>query len=177
MKRARSTLVAATTAAVFVAGCGGGSPKTGPSPESAAEVQSDHAMLDFARCMRANGVDMPDPFHRPGHAGLSIELPDGVTQMAAYRTCGHYLARIIAMKQAGARAETATVRVSLVRYAQCMRTHGVPMLDPTPDGSLSLGNVPGISSGGGRYTPQFHSADTSCRHLLPPTVRDNGTGP
>jgi hypothetical protein len=177
MHRVPSTFVAAAVAVVFVAGCGSGSPTTGPSPESAAEIQSDHAMLDFARCMRAHGVDMPDPFHRPGHAGLSIELPDGAPRTVAYTTCSHYLARIIAMKQAGARALTATVRLNLIRYAECMRTRGIPMLDPTPDGSLSLGNVPGTSSGVGRYTPQFHTADASCRHLLPATVHDDGTGP
>jgi hypothetical protein len=177
MKRAPSTLVGVTAAAVLVVGCGSGSPKTGPSPASAALSQSDHAMLDFARCMRANHIDMPDPYHRPGHSGLTLSLPEGVTAMAAYRTCEHYLARIIATKEAGARAETATVRVSLVRYAQCMRAHGIPMLDPTLDGELSLGDVPGISSGVGRDTPQFRSADTGCRRLLPPTVHDDGTGP
>ena len=174
MKRASSALVAATAVAVFVVGCGSGSPTSGPSLDSAAD---DHARLEFASCMRANGVDVPDPSHRPGHSGLWFEPLDGVIGTQAYRTCVHYLARIIATKETGARAETATLRVSLVRYAQCMRTHGIPMLDPTPEGALSLGNVPGISSGVGRYTPQFHSADAACRHLLPATVHDNGTGP
>jgi hypothetical protein len=176
VKRRRPILLCAAACVVFVAGCGGG-PNAERSPAAAALAQSDRAMLQFARCMRAHGIDMRDPFHRAGHSGLSIELPDGAPQTTAYTTCVHYIAQIIATKEAGARAATTTVRVSLVRYAQCMRTHGIPMLDPTPDGSLALGNVPGMSSGLGRDTPQFRSADASCRHFLPPTVHDNGTGP
>lgn len=81
------------------------------------------------------------------------------------------------MKGAGARAVTAHVRLALIRYAQCMRTRGIPMLDPTSEGVLSLGNVPGLADGPGRYTPQFHAADEACRHLLPASVNDNGAGP
>ena len=32
-------------------------------------------MVNFAHCMRAHGVQMPDPFHIAGHAGLSIYDP------------------------------------------------------------------------------------------------------
>jgi hypothetical protein len=59
-----------------------------------------------------------------------------------------------------------------------MRAHDIALLDPDPQtGSLNLGNVPGITSDFGRYTPQFHSADAACRHLLPADVHDDGTGP
>jgi hypothetical protein len=58
-----------------------------------------------------------------------------------------------------------------------MRAHDIPMLDPDRFGDLNLGNPPGISSDFGRYSPQFRSADTACRHLLPAGVRDDGTGP
>ena len=58
-----------------------------------------------------------------------------------------------------------------------MRSHDIGMLDPTPAGALSLGNVPGISNDYGRYSPQFRAADQACRHLLPADVHDDGTGP
>jgi hypothetical protein len=51
------------------------------------------------------------------------------------------------------------------------------MLDPGPQGQLNLGDVPGITSEFGRYSPQFRAADSACRHLLPAGVRDDGTGP
>ena len=177
MKPCLSKLAGAFAAVALIAGCGGGSPSAGTSPAAAAVARSDRAMLEFAHCMRAHGVDMPDPFHRPGHSGLSIELPDGAPRTLAYTACVHYIRAIVAAKEAGARPITATVRLALIHYAECMRTHGIPMLDPTPDGSLSLGNVPGLSNGAGRYSPQFRFADTSCRHFLPPTIHDDGTGP
>ncbi len=135
-------------------------------------------MIDFTRCMRAHGIAMADPIHRAGHAGLSIDLPErGPATAAAYRTCEHYLQPLIQAKEAGAPRITAEMRLGLTRYAQCMRTHDIPMLDPNPQGALSLGNVPGINNGFGRYSPQFRSADNDCRRLLPASIPDNGTGP
>ena len=136
-------------------------------------------MVQFARCMRTHGVNMPDPSHRPGHDGLSIELPQqGPATTDAYDACGRYLQATIELKQQAAqRRITAAVRLGLIRYAECMRSHAIAMLDPGPLGELNLGNVPGISNGFGRYTPQFRAADQTCRHLLPASTQDNGTGP
>jgi hypothetical protein len=58
-----------------------------------------------------------------------------------------------------------------------MRAHDIDMLDPTPGGQLNLGQVAGITSNFGRYSPQFRAADTACRHLLPAGIHDDGTGP
>jgi hypothetical protein len=141
-------------------------------------AQSDRDMISFARCMRSHGVQMPDPFHRPGHAGLSIDIPSqGPATRTAYSACNHFLQPLIAIKQAGAAAQAAPHLQALTNYARCMRGHDIGMLDPTPTGALSLGNVPGISNAFGRYSPQFRAADAACRHLLPPGVRDDGTGP
>jgi hypothetical protein len=135
-------------------------------------------MVNFARCMRAHGAQMRDPFHIPGHAGLSIEPPpqDAATR-PAFAACNHFLQPIINMKQGAQQALAAPRLHALTNYAQCMRAHDIRMLDPTQLGQLNLGNVPGISSNFGRYSPQFRSADTACRHLLPAGVADNGTGP
>jgi hypothetical protein len=135
-------------------------------------------MVDFARCMRGRGVQMPDPFHRPGHAGLTIELPthDSATA-SAYAACTHFIQPIIQAKQAGAAAKAVPHLQALTYYARCMRGRDISMLDPTAQGALNLGSVPGISGGFGRYSPQFRAADTACRHLLPAGVHDDGTGP
>jgi len=40
------------------------------------QSQGDQDMVNFARCMRSHGVQMSDPVHVPGHAGLSFtDLP------------------------------------------------------------------------------------------------------
>jgi hypothetical protein len=142
------------------------------------QQQSDQDMISFARCMRAHGVQMSDPVHRPGHAGLSLDLPErGPATSAAYAACTHFIQAIVAAKGAGAAAEAAPRLAALTRYAQCMRSRDINMLDPTPQGDLNLGHVPGITSDFGRYSPQFRAADAACRHFLPAGIRDDGTGP
>jgi hypothetical protein len=144
--------------------------------------QSDQDFVDFTRCLRSHGVNEPDPFHRPGHSGLSIELPaPGSTTSGALAACNHFIASIVQTKEAGARRELTEWLPALTRYAACMRAHDIAMLDPSsvpsPGGLVTLGTVPGIINDFGRYSPQFHAADSACRHLLPAAVHDHGTGP
>jgi hypothetical protein len=170
------TLACALAAAAALGGCGGSSPARRPSSETVSN--GDAAFIAFTRCMRAHGVQMADPYHREGHAGLTLALPPKTpATTTAYGKCTHYIQPVINAKQQGANAISATVHLGLVRYAQCMRSHDIPMLDPTPQGNLNLGNIPGMGSGFGRYSPQFRAADRDCRHLLPAQVGDNGTGP
>jgi hypothetical protein len=182
--------VAALTAAVTCTGCGGGGAVRGvatlPGHRTSGgggtglptAAQSDRDMIGFTRCMRARGVSMSDPFHRPGHQGLSIDVPphDTLTN-PAYAACNHFLQPLITAKLEHATQTAARDLPALTRYAECMRNHDIPMLDPTWFGALNLGNVPGINNDYGRYTPQFRQADSTCRHLLPAQVHDDGTGP
>jgi hypothetical protein len=181
--------------AALIAACSGSGSGSGSGPGNApvaslaggqashamarlTQEQSDLDMVDFTRCMRGHGVAMSDPFHRPGHAGLTIDLPtqDAATR-TAYMACTHFIEPIIQAKQAGTTALPAARIAALTRYAECMRGRDINMLDPTPDGQLNLGTVPGITSDFGRYSPQFRAADATCRHLLPAGTGDNGTGP
>ena len=143
------------------------------------EPQSDQDMISFARCMRSHGVQMSEPVHHPGHAGLSHRHADAGAPAtnAAYAACIHFIQANITAKEAGAAAQAAPHLAALTRYAQCMRSHDINMLDPTPLGELNLGTVPGITSDFGRYSPQFRAADAACRHFLPAGIRDDGTGP
>jgi len=155
-------------------GHGGGTQAAQPLSQQ----QSDQDAISFARCMQSHGVQMPDPYHRAGHAGLTLDIPSrGPATNAAFAACIHYLQPIIAAKQAGAQAQAAPLLPALTRYAQCMRRHDIAMLDPTPLGAVGLGHVPGISNDFGRYSPQFRAADAACRHYLPASVHDDGTGP
>jgi hypothetical protein len=186
MRHRYRLLVAAVlvAAGVLVGGCSsasGGTPVASLSGHAAvtqsgqalSQPQSDQDMISFARCMRSHGVQMSDPVHRPGHAGLSIDLPtrDSATS-AAYAACTHFIQAIIDIKMAGAASQAAPELPALTRYAQCMRGHGINLLDPTPQGEVNMG--PGDF---GRYSPQFRAADTACRHFLPAGIRDDGTGP
>jgi|SRR5215469_13183648 len=190
-RRGRGLALLALTcaAALPIAACSSGSsgrpvaslpghPGSGSTPGALTSAQGDRDFVNFARCMRAHGVQMSDPFHRPGHTGLSIDVPaQTAANRPAFAACTHFIQPVINMKLSYARAFTAAHLPALTRYAQCMRSHDIPMLDPTPIGALNLGNVPGINSNFGRYSPQFRAADAACRHFLPAGVHDNGTGP
>jgi hypothetical protein len=189
----RHRIVVAVVAgvAVLAAGCSSAARGPGSAPvaslsghstASAAQAlttqQGDQNILSFTRCMRSHGVQMSDPVHHPGHAGLSIDMPSrSPANNAAYAACIHFIQANITAKQAGAAAQAAPHLAALTRYAQCMRSHDINMLDPTRFGDLNLGHVPGITSDFGRYSPQFRAADEACRHFLPAGVRDDGTGP
>jgi hypothetical protein len=77
---------------------------------------------------------------------------------------------------------TANYRAALA-YVNCMRSHGVPNFpDPSANGTLNVNFQTGgkggspVSSGINRNSPQYISADSTCRHLLPggvPTPAQN----
>jgi hypothetical protein len=141
-------------------------------------AQMDQDMIHFAHCMRAHGVQIRDPYHRAGHNGLSISVPaQTAANRPAFNACNHFLQPIVQFKKSHMRAEAAPIMSALTAYARCMRAHDIAMLDPTPEGELNLGRVPGINNDFGRYSPQFRAADSACRHFLPASVHDDGTGP
>ena len=192
-RRALFVLLAAATAGGLAAGCGSSPPPSsgvasltrgatggaGATAEPRAGNSGDQAMLDWARCLRAHGVNEPDPYSRPGHTGLSIEVPTRTASNgAALDLCNHFISKVIEEKQAGAGGALPAAKLAkLADYARCMRARDVPMLDPGPYGQLNLGNVAGITSAFGRYSPEFRTADSACRHLLPAGVHDDGSGP
>ena len=176
VKRSVAALAAAVAAGLLAVACS--SSPSGGATSQLTTAQSDRGHINFAHCMRAHGVQMPDPFHIAGHAGLSIYDPPRTSAThAAWAACGHFMQPAFNRKQVSQQALAAPRLRALTDYARCMRAHDIAMLDPTALGQLNLGNVPGISGHFGRSSPQFRSADTACRHLLPAGVVDNGTGP
>lgn len=142
-------------------------------------TRGNQDLISYTRCMRAHGVQIRDPYHQPGHIGLTVDTPQ---QTAANRTafaaCNHYMQALIQVKEARTQALAAPRVAALTRYAECMRAHDISMLDPTPRGELDLGDVAGMANSDfGRTSPQFRSADSACRHLLPAGITDDGTGP
>jgi hypothetical protein len=97
-------LVGALALTLAVAACGGGGKSNGvaslsgankPTATTSASGSSDprQAMLNFARCMRQHGINMPDP--KPG-GGIEIKggpggvNPDSPTFKAAQQACQQY---------------------------------------------------------------------------------------
>jgi hypothetical protein len=136
--------------------CGGGSPNTGiaslagshttttvKKSKAAAKQEMQDAALAFARCMRQHGVDMPDPTFDDNGGGMMIKQggpaggtgarPDDATMQAAQTACQPILDKAQQDMPRPSPAEEAKMRDQALKFAKCMRAHGVDMPDPTFD--------------------------------------------
>jgi hypothetical protein len=182
---ALAAAVALIAAGVLVAGCGGGSGTpgvagAGSSSTSAAKPSSSGSSnggaLAYSRCMRSHGVpDFPDPKSNGTiqvNAGPGSDLGPGNPQFKrAQRACQPLLPAPSAEHQ---HEEFAAA----LRFARCMRSHGVPNFpDPAPPssgpqtgsggrGSAGGGNTQGLS-GVDPNSPRFQAANRACRSLTP----------
>jgi hypothetical protein len=162
----RAGVLAVTAGLVLLtAACGGNPSSTGrPSSTGTGGVLSKFVSdeLAFARCVRAHGVpNYPDPLANGQYPPVNKHLIVGNPRFpAANRACGHLIPQsvITALNQVDLR--------QYVRFAACMRTHGVPnMPDPTTeaDGSpifiLSPASIDTNS-------PQVRAAAFRCQSLL-----------
>ena len=182
---ALAAAVALIAAGVLVAGCGGGSRSpgvagAGSSSTSAAKSSSSGSSkgsaLAFSRCMRSHGVpDFPDPKSNGTiqvNAGPGSDLGPGNPQFKrAQRACQPLLPATSAEHQ---HEEFAAA----LRFAACMRSHGVPNFpDPAPPSSgPQTGSAGRGSAGGGNplgtngvdpNSPHFQAANRACRSLTP----------
>ncbi|MFG2040638.1 hypothetical protein [Dactylosporangium sp. NPDC048998] len=150
-------------AAILLSGtvaCSAGKPNAGPvAPAGSDQEQA----LKFAQCMRDHGVDMPDP--RDGHmvtgdlgtpgtinGSGAVELPNA--DGAAFQACREFLPN-----GGEPRKLTAAELEQGVRYAQCMRAHGLDYPDPNPAGAL---DVPGIPVGDEAAMQRMEDAAREC---------------
>jgi hypothetical protein len=154
----RRLATAAVTAAsllgvlVLVTGCGSSS-----NTDTAASADRKQA-LEYARCMRDNGVpDFPDPDPNGRFSGVGHEQQDNPDFIAAQEACRD-LAPGGEHERLGDPAFVAQMR----EFSRCMRANGVPDFpDPDPDGRLR---------GAGheqRNDPQYQAAAETCRSKLP----------
>jgi hypothetical protein len=152
---------------------------TGPasSAEPSASLDPEAAQLEFAKCMREHGIDMPDPETAPGGGftqRLEVGKDDAEKMQAAQQACDHILANA-----GNFRGELDPEQLDkLVDFAQCMREHGVDMPDPTTNGKggimfRSNGSASGsdgpdkvTSDGIDPESPEFQAAQEACGSIL-----------
>jgi hypothetical protein len=159
--------------AALAAGCGGGpaSSSAGASGSPAASGSSAGSTyrsdLAYAACIRSHGVpNFPDP--KPGGGFDMTSNPNDPQLQAAQRECAHLLPP--SQQQTTTGHFTPQQVAQLLKYARCMRSHGILNFpDPTSKG---LGAMNGIDMN----SPQFQSASQTCQHLLP-AIGGNGNGP
>ena len=115
-----------------IASAGGAAAK--PSASASGTVDRQEAQLKFAQCMREHGVDMPDP-GPDGRIRITSKKGDQATTEKAMQDCQHIMKDAIGDKLGGGDPEA---RDRMVKFAQCMREHGIDVPDPAPGQGIQL---------------------------------------
>jgi hypothetical protein len=136
---------------LLLAGCQSAAPGSSGLPASTTAGSPDLASLghEYSQCVRDHGVPAyPDMVVIAGH----LTLPDNTegdagsaalrAAPAAQQACQPILARLPAAAQKD-QAPSAQDREALLKFAQCLRTHGIPEWpDPQADGSFPIAGTP-----------------------------------
>jgi hypothetical protein len=195
MSRFLRLILAPVAVVALVAACSGGaagpsvaslddpsaSGLPGASPAASALTPQD-AALAYARCMRENGVDMPDPQVTTGSGGeVKIDQQGGAPvskekMNAADAACRHFMAA--AGPNGQGPAMSAEDQDKVLAFAKCMREHGVDMADPDFSGGGFAIRAGGSTQSGGagpKDDPAFETAQAACSSLLPGKIGTGGT--
>lgn len=148
---------------VLAAGCGGSRPPGTPGGDS---QSGDLARFEaYSKCMRSHGIpDFPDPTTSPG-GGVGIQV-DGGPGSDLNRNNPRFKAAAEACRSlepgAGSepQAQSDQKIAAEVKWAHCMRTHGLPGF-PDPDSRGAFD-----SSKFNESTPAFQSASNACLSLM-----------
>jgi hypothetical protein len=154
-----------STSALALTACGA-DPSSNGETAGNREQQMQDAALKYARCMRDNGVDMPDPRFREG--GIAIRSPKGAspTRMrTADQACHKYLDAVKPPQMS--EEEQKEFREAALANARCMREHGIDLPDPTfgPDGGARIKIQRG--SGVDPESAKFKAAQKACESTMP----------
>ncbi len=155
MTNAKGMMIAALLGAgILAAGCGGsgGSGSTASSGGLAAQG------VAYSQCMRSHGIpDFPDPTIQGGSVVFKVNLnQNSPTYRAAANACQSL------MPGGGQHAAVSAQKlVAEVKWAKCIRSHGVPTFpDPNAQGQFDSGQFDPTS-------PAFQTASQACKSQQP----------
>jgi hypothetical protein len=191
--------------AVGLAACGssGGSATAAGGASTSSSSSRYQARVKAAECLRAHGVNVPDPSANGGAPGGApaaggAPAPGGgggagagaggggggarLRQLlstsagqAASKACASEISKAFTFANITP-AQRAQFQHAAVKFAQCMRAHNVNIPDPTSNGAGGFGIFRSIPSSE-RNSPAFKSAFTACSSNLPNRGRFGGGGP
>jgi hypothetical protein len=161
-----------------VAACSGGGKSNGvaslggsnkPTATTTAKPRSKQdamqAALNFARCMRQHGINLPDPQFNGN--GISQEFtarrggngPDSPKFKAAQQACNKYLPNGGQPTKPNPQEQQ-----QMLAFARCMRQHGIDVPDPGASGGIEVkGGAVGVDPDG----PKFKAAEQACQQYEP----------
>ena len=150
---------AAAGIVLLAAACGGGS-----SPPVAAGSSNLQKALAYARCMRSHGApNWPDPnnqgqFFKTAADGAKFRAP-----ASAYKACVPLLPDHGQITP----AVQHQVTVLALKFAGCMRSHGITNYPDPVEHATNIQLGPGPDSGIDTNSPRYKAAQKACVPLLP----------
>jgi hypothetical protein len=173
--RTAVAVIAIVSVVLLAAACSGsGSAAGSGGSSSAGGSTSSQEALAYSRCMRSHGVPkFPD-------ADSSNELPSGLPKVdpqqlgvsssqyqAAQSACAHLLPIGGQMTQTESQRDLS----AMLRFARCMRSHGVPTWpDPTYDSAAGWGFNLVHVHGFDPNSTQIENKMDECNRVLPPGI-------
>lgn len=151
--RGRRAFVLFSIVFLAAAGCGGGEQAGDPGEEK------EEAPILFARCMREQGVDAPDP--EPGERGFGFVQPGRGGDEAEFDKAHDVCIKEVAQKFNFISDDDAPLLDNLLKFAACMRGKGLDFPDVDPAADAGAGEyIKRVADPG---DPQFEKADDECR--------------
>lgn len=174
-RRSVAACLTALALAGGLAACGSsGSSSATTASATGAQFQ---ARLDLAKCFRAHGINVPDPSSGGGPAGgggifRTLRNYSQAQTTAARQACQQYFSKAFPRLNVSP-AQRAQFQQQLVKFARCMRSHGIDVPDPSTSGAGGFGFQRSFRSID-RNSPAFQTASKACSSLRP---RFGGGGP
>jgi hypothetical protein len=155
-----TALLCVLAASLPLTACGGG---TSTAASSTAKLEEES--VKFARCLREHGVEVSTS---GGPAGaLQVKSTNPQAMESAQNACRQY--RPKGAERNASPAEKAAHLEAALKFARCMRSHGVNIPDPTTSGggiSIRAQGGPGNAGGPNPSSPTFQAAQNACQGLL-----------
>ncbi len=164
-------LLLAAAALSLLAGCGAEK----ETPTAPAADKNKQALLDYAKCMRENGIDMPDPQFDGGRVTMRAGSPgrklDPDKMRVAQKACAKYQEAIEPPEMSD--EDRAEFKEAALENARCMRENGVPDF-PDPSFDENGGAQVRISKELNPESAAFQKAIKACEKTMPQPEEDEG---
>lgn len=136
------------------------SPRSSAAPS--ASLDPEDAQLAFARCMRDKGIDMPDPVAGGGMVAIDAGKTDPKEVQAAFETCG----KLLGTAGGASTPIDPEMQDKMLKFAGCMRDHGVDFHDPVVGGGGVTMQVGGAAGAIDPSSTDFQDATEACQPIL-----------
>jgi hypothetical protein len=153
-----------------VASLGNGSTQSTTTSTGATSDDPQEILLSYTKCMRKEGIDLPDPDFSGGpRGGFRVTLGaaadrDDPKFQAAQKKCEPILR---SLRQQFDPERQEQFQEAALKFAKCMREHGIDMPDPDFSGGQpgGRGGSGGPFGGAGvdRDDPKFQAAEKACQ--------------